>query len=770
LEWILKVSNVFRTSRSFIRPFARLAITLLLAGFFIKSANAGIIDHIEILQKGDEAEIRILFTNRIEYLRQNSLKNGDIRIYFNYLGPNVPDRLLTPEVKESPPSDIVPHFTVYYPELDSSLSISFSRVVDYQVRAGKDGRSISIFTPVIKPKSESESKAATAAAIVAAKPAIAPPVIAPSVTLPVAPAMATLQQTEPVTSPQPESAAVVPLAPARPAAEIEQEAQQLIGSARYALQNDRSEAAISTLNKLLNLPPNQQSQSAQRLIGEAWQKSGEFDKARVEYELYLKLYPEAADRDQVKALLAGLPAKATAKPVPVVAAKPKLVEEPIQVFGGLTQYYYHGVSHTDSLIIGGTSPTTTSFTLVDQSQLLTMLDLTGRKRTETADTRVAFRDIFNFNFLSGQRTDNRLDIAYLEQNSRNHTYMYRLGRQSGTGGGAPGRFDGVLAGYNLTPAWRVNGVIGSPVEFTRGGTSTGSSKDFAGVSVDLAPVGAQWSGNGYFIQQRIGGLVDRRAVGAETHYFDMQRNIMGLFEYDTLFRKINLGMIQGNWTAEGKTTYNLLVDHRRTPILQYSNALIGQPIPSVPALIQSGVSMDTIRADALALSPISNTIAFGMTRPYSPSVLIGGDFRVSNLAGTGATSTGLPATAGIGNTYSFSIQATGNNLFLENDYGVVNATYTSSKTYKGESVAFTQVETFRQNWRVDMMLMLYNQNDVFGTNQKQIRPSLRLNYRLNNSVNLEGEGGIEQINTKSAIQDDKTRRRYFYVGYRWDFQ
>lgn len=766
LEWILKFSNFIGTARSFIRSFALLAITLLLAGVAIRSANAAVIDHIEILQEGAEAEIRILFVNRIEYLRQNSLKNGDIRIYFNFLGPNPADRLLTPEVKESPPSDIVPHFSVYYPELDSSLSISFAKVVDYHVRAGKDGRSISIFTPVIKPKSESGSKAATAAAVVAATP----PVIVPSVTLPSVPGTATLQQAEPEAPPQPYSTAVVPLAPARPVAEIELEAQQLIGSARYALQNDRAEAAIGSLNKLLNLPPNQQSQSAQRLIGEAWEKNGEFDKARVEYELYLKLYPEAADRKQVNALLAGLPAKGTAKPVQVAAAKPKLVEEKMQIFGGLTQYYYRGVSHTDSLIISGTSSTTSSSSLVDQSQLLTMLDLTGRKRTETADTRVAFRDSYNLNFLPGKRTENRFDIAYIEQSARNHTYMYRLGRQSGTGGGAPGRFDGAMAGYNFTPAWRVNGVIGSPVEFTSGGVSSGSKKDFAGVSIDLTPPSYPWSGNGYFIQQRVGGLVDRRAVGLETHYFDMQRNVMGLFEYDTLFRKINLAMLQGNWTAAGNINYNLLVDHRRTPPLQFSNALIGQPIQSVAALLQSGVSKDTIRQDALALSPISNMFAIGMNRPYSPRLTIGGDFRVSNMSGTGATSTGQPATPGIGNTYSYSIQATGNNLFLENDYGVVNATYTSSKSYKGQSLAFTQVETFRQYWRVDMMLMFYNQNDVLGTNQKQIRPSLRLNYRLNNSVNLEGEGGIEQIKTRSAFNDDTTRRKYFYVGYRWDIQ
>jgi len=69
-----------------------------------------------------------------------------------------------------------------------------------------------------------------------------------------------------------------------------------------------------------------------------------------------------------------------------------------------------------------------------------------------------------------------------------------------------------------------------------------------------------------------------------------------------------------------------------------------------------------------------------------------------------------------------------------------------------------------------MLLLLYSQADNMGTHQTQIRPSLKLNYRWNSSVNLEGEGGIEQTHVKSTVQDDTTRRKYFYVGYRWDFQ
>ncbi len=741
----MKVSDVLRFMRNIVCSATLWVFALLPMGVAISSANAGVIERVEIKRAGEEAEIRILFVTQIQYLREGSLKSGDIRIYFNLLGLDATDPRLVPENKESPPSDIAPHFSISYPELDSSLSVSFGKVVDYHVRAGKDGRSISIFTPALKPKNGPESSAATA--IVAPTAAITPPLSIPSVTLP-----------------------SVQLAAPRPVAEIELEAQQLIGSARYALQNDRPEAAIESLNKLLNLPPNQQSQPAQKLIGEAWEKHGEFDKARVEYELYIKLYPDAADIKQVNERLARLPAKGTTKPVQAaVVAKPKFVEEKMVVYGGLSQYFYKGISHTDSLIISGATSTTSSLTRQDQSQLLSMLDVTGRKRTETTDTRMVFRDNYNANFLPGQVSSNRFDAAYIEQSARDHSYMYRVGRQTGSGGGAPGRFDGVVAGYSFNPTWRVNGVVGKPVEFTSGGLGSGPSKDFAGMSVDLTRLPEQWSSSGYLIQQRVDGLVDRRAVGVDAHYFDAQRNFMGLFEFDTIFRDVNLAMLQGNWTVENDS-YNVLVDHRRSPPLQLTNALMGQPIQSVATLLQSGVSMDTIRADAKALSPTSNMFAIGMNRLYSPRLRLGGDFRVSNMSGTGATSTGQQATEGSGNTYSYSIQATGNNLLLENDYGVVNATYTSSKTYTGQSLAFTQVETLRQYWRIDMLLLLYNQVDDFGTHTTQIRPSLKLNYRWNDSVNLEGEGGIEQIHTSSAIQDDKTQRKYFYIGYRWDFR
>lgn len=701
---------MLHTLRNHIRPFTLLAVALMLSGFAMKPAQAHAIDRIEINRVGDEAEIQIQFDVKIQYLREASLNNNEIHIFIKLLEADPERTRLVPESKESPPSDFVPHFTVSFPGLDSSLVITFDGKVVYRVQPGNDGRSISIFTPAIKPISALQSEAAVS----------------------------------PVTPRTPE--------------EVERNAKQLMEGARDAIGHNQFVTAIESLNRLLNFPPNQQSQAAQELIGEAREQNGEFDKARVEYELYLKLYPDAKDAAQVKQRLAQLP-QAGAKPL-FSATRKKAVDEKMMVYGGLSQYYYTGMSHTDTTTADSNGITTASLTSTDQSMLISSLDVTGRKRTENTDTRFVVRDSYNANFLQGQHSENRLNSAYIEQSSREHTYLYRLGRQTGWSGGVPGRFDGVWLGYSPYSTWRVNGVVGTPVDFYNSGAD---SKTFAGMSIDINRLPEQWSGSGYFIQQKVAGIVDRRAIGMEAHYFDTLRNYNGLVDYDTLFKAVNIATLQGNWTTGAGGNYNLLLDHRKSPPLQITNALSGQTLPTISALLQSGVTPDTLRADAKALSASSNLLLVGMTQPYSVHWRLGGDFRVANTSAT--------ATApGTGNSFIYTMQAIANNLFIENDLSVISASYVDDPRFEGRSLTFSRVETLRKNWRLDMALQLYNQSDILGVHQTRITPSLKLNYHLNDSVSLEGEGGIEDTHTYSATQDDKTRRRYFYVGYRWDFQ
>lgn len=710
----MKVFSTLRTMRKFTRPLTFFAVALLLSGVGIKTAQAHVIDRIDVNHVGDEAEIHIQFDVRIQYLREASLKNGEIHVFMQLLEADPDGTSLLPEAKDSPPTDITPHFSVAYPGLDSSLTIKFDKEVSYRVRPGSDGRSISIFTPALKPKIEPQSEAALAG-------------ITPE--------------------------------------EVELKAKQLFDGARGALKQGQASVAVETLNQLLNLPPNQQSQAAQELIGEAREKNGEYAKARVEYELYLKLYPDAPDVKQVKARLANLPAEDYAKVMPQAVRK-RAVDERMMAFGSFSQSYYSGVFHTDTATANGANIIFDTFAGTDQSMLITSLDLTGRKLTENTDTRIVVRDDYRSNFLSNIKNDNRLSSFYVEQSARDRSYLYRLGRQAGIAGGVLGRFDGAWLGYSLNPTWRVNGVVGTPVDFYNTGAER---KTFAGLSVDLTRLPEQWSGNGYFIEQRVGTVMDRQAVGMEAHYFDTKRNYMGQLDYDWMFKAVNIAMFQGNWMNSAGDNYTLLADHRKSPALQLTNALLGQTLQSISALVQSGVSTESLIADAKALTPTSNLLMVGMTHPYSSRLRLGGDFRINNISGTGANAT-LPAASGSGNMYIYTAQAIGNNLLLENDLGVASASYVDAQTYKGQSLAFTQTETFRQRWRLDVSLQLYNQKDNLDVHQTRITPSLKLSYRMNESMSFDGEGGVEDTHNSSPIKDEKTRRYYVYTGYRWDFQ
>lgn len=696
------------------RSFLLFAAALLLSSVGINKAHAHVIDRIEINHVGDEAEIHILFDVRIQYLSEASLNNGEIHVFLNLLEADPDRERLVPEAMDSPPTDIAPHFTVDYPGLDSSLIVRFDKAVKYRVRPGNDGRSISIFTPVVMQKIEPQAKAALA-----------------------------MRSTE----------------------DVEKEAKQLMDGALNALQQGLSPVAVEKLNRLLNLPPNQQSQAAQKLIGEAREKNGEYARARVEYELYLKLYPDAKDAQQVKDRLARLPAEEYAKPVPQ-AVQRKAVAEKMTVYGSFSQNYYNGMSHIDTTTANGSNITSDTLTATDQSTLISSLDLTGRKRTETTDTRIVFRDDYRANFLANSRSDNRLSSFYVEQSARDRSYLYRLGRQAGTAGGVLGRFDGAWLGYSLNSTWRINGVVGTPVDFYSADTE---HKTFAGLSVDLTRLPEQWSGSGYFIQQRAGSVVDRQAVGMETHYFDAKRNYLGLIDYDSMFKAVNIAMFQGNWTNAAGDNYLLLADHRKSPTLQLSNALPGQTTQSIVSLVQSGVSTDSLIADAKALTPTANLLLVGMTHPYSSRLRLGGDFRINNISGTGAAGT-QPATPGTGNMYIYTLQAIANSIFRENDLGVASASYINAQTYNGQSLSFTQTETLQQNWRLDVSLQLYNQKDSLGVHMTRVTPSLKLGYRLNESVSFNGEGGIEDTHNTGTIQTQTVRRKYVYIGYRWDFQ
>ncbi len=786
MELKLKIAQALYPVKNVVRGLAAFGLLIPLFGF--APAHAEVIDQIDIKQTGDQAEIRLHFITRIQYKRLTALKNGDVRIYLTLLDIKADDPRLVWEKKNSPPSDIVPPFTVTYPELDSSLTLSFGKVIKTRVRPGADGQTLSILTKAIKAKKKDSTDLPVAAvtALPIAAAAVASATAAASSNA-ASPEMATKVEGAGFATDLPPDAT-----PQKTPEQTQQEAQKLFVTASDALQNNQVDPAIEALNKVLNLPPNVLTQPAQELMGEAREKNGEFAKAKVEYELYLKLYPNAADAKQVQARIANLPIDDVklAQAAPNEATQ-KDNPEKWKITGGISQNLYYGTSHTDTFDIAGNA---TPNNLTDLSQLATSVDFMAQKRTETKDTRIVLREYNRFNFLPNQPEDRRWNAVYFEQSARNRKYMYRLGRQSGSSGGMPGRFDGIAAGYDVNQTWRLNAALGNPVEYVSNG-DTSDKKYFYSGSIDLTRLPDQWSGSVYGVQQyvgayrgKMGGINERRAIGLEAHYFEQQRSYMTQFEYDTIYHNVNFATFQGNWSQGSTTNYYMTIDHRRSPPLALN--LQGQYTQSLKELLSVNpntgfrdISLQTLRDNTVALSPISNMLSVGMSRSVSAKLRLATDFRVSNTRGTSSYTTvtkdsagGLivatqAGSAGTGNSYSWSAQAIGNNLFFENDLGIANYSYSTSSTNKSHSVVLSQVETFREKWRMDTSLQLSRASNNDGTNPStNIRPSLGLNYRKSDALSFSAEGGLEFSRVGDVFPYTKTFRKYLFLGYRWDFR
>lgn len=592
-----------------------------------------------------------------------------------------------------------------------------------------------------------------------AKPA-APPAPTPKPSAPPAPLPPIIAPVPAVKAP-PLPAPVPPGTPGIASAEIEARAGELMAAARRALEAGDDALATERLNELLMLPPNRQSRDAQELAGIARERAGEVQKARAEYELYLKLYPEGEGAARVHKRLAALAA-------PEAAAQRRAERAPLRVFtGSLSQYYYGGRSKVETAFDTPTTPDRSTFTATDLSALVTNVDLTVRSRTESGDTRFVLRDTNSASFLEdGQGSYNRLTAAYYDYRGLQNPLSLRIGRQTGLMGGMPHRFDGAIAGVGIASKWRVNAAAGVPVEYPK----IESDRQFWAANLEYENLGDAWSGNFFLIEQKSDGLLDRRAVGTEVRYFRGGTSLFSLLDYDTSYKEWNITMAQGTWQTEGRTTLNLMYDRRRAPTLTTTNAVFGQGTTSLDLLRQT-LSEDQIRQLAHDVTAIATQALIGVTTPVSAKWQLGADARLTNVGPLPEVTVNgivIPAQPATGDIYSYGLQAIGTNLYSSRDTSVFGLTYVTGPTQDGYQVSYNNLSTLG-DWTLEPSLRYYTQEDTLGVKLERWTPGLRLTYRIHERLALEGEFIWEKTTTIGPVSREDTDRGFFYVGYRWNF-
>jgi len=747
----------------------------------VASAHAGVFDRIDVTPRDSDAEIVIRFSNRVAYLRHVPQSNGkQVRVFFQILDRPQTGSTLTRETVRSPKTDGVPDVTVLYPELSDAMLVTFSRSTDYFVRPGDDGRSIIFTVPLIL---ADQGPGASAPVSPTARPPREPP---PTERPPTARPPTEAPAPAPV-EPDATSGPQVQVPPMSPD-EVEETARALIYGARLALNADKPALAISRLNRILALPRNKQTEPAQALIGEARERNGETDKARAEYTLYLKLFPDGPSAVRVAERLAGLPAKEDLAPRARRALPKEAGPAEWTYYGSLSTYFYVGKSQIETLVPpppGQLTFNRDTLSMIDQRSLITSIDLNARRRDAFSDTRVVVRGTDNHNYLRPTRSYDRLYSAYVDHNDRNLGYYVRAGRQNPNGMGVLERFDGLQAGYNLNPSWRVNGVYGSAVEFY-----SPFDKTFYGASVDLLPQLGRPGVSAYAIEQTLDSYLNRRAIGTELRYFDGRATAYGMLDYDLAYHGVNIGLLQANYLDEVGNNYFFTLDHRRAPSYGLTNALPGGMGLTLNDMI-AAQGVDEVRFQAARLTATSDMVAFGLTRRITDAWQLGIDYRMSEISSTAPVNAVIPlsiigtclgtvdtvndncilstaAMQGSGKNHAVTFQAIGNDLWLRGAVGVSNLSFIFAPSFRGEALSLSYVLPMGTQWRLDAILRYYRQHDNSGGEQWRLSPSLKLAWQWRDRLYVEGEIGQEVWQADFADRQDRTDRAYLYSGLRWD--
>jgi hypothetical protein len=754
-------------------------LVLLTIGLFPSVALAvGVIDRVEVLENKakSEVDIYLYFLTNVSYVRHFPLDESDyIHIDLQFRGGPGGNR----DFINSPPSKLIPPFEVNYPDrATNGIGFKFKKKVKYRVTPDSTGRGIIIHVAVDQPKETPAPKTEVKPVeketpLELEKPKTEEPLKEPLKE----PIKIEQEPSTPIT--KPESIDQQP---------IDAQTSILMADAKLAMQGKDYPKAIELINTVLNFPPHKYSEEAQELIGVAREENSEYKRAKAEYELYLKIYPEGKGVVRVKERLAKLEPKLNSQTIAAGPVKKERIErDDRRVFGSVNQYYYDANSRNNN-----PSPIEDNKTH-DQSSLVSQINLTAKRTKNEYDGKFVVRHIETNDFLPGDNHQDRhrLINAYGEFEDHDLDYMVRLGRQNGNSGGILGRFDGGWFRYGFNPMFKVNLVGGHLDEY-----NVDYDRNFVGVNVDIAPAGGNFNSNLYFITQRTDGITDRRAVGTELRYFDQNKSMYSLLDYDTVFNQLNIGLIQANWQTENGINFNALYDHRKSPLIQAVNSLpvyfqfgattLGQ------VLKQNLATKDQIYSDAKALTLDTDLYLFGATKQVTPKWQLGGDIRMNRSSGSAAAGDAVVAKAirdaieagktvdslsftsqlpqpGTGNIWTYTAQAVGSDTIFSNDTSVINVSYSESDFNKIYSSVLSNVVSPRPKWRIDSSLRLIKIDTEPSTKSTAIAPTIRLAYQVANSVTLECEVGLEWDTIDDATGTTKVFRDFSFVGYRWDF-
>lgn len=709
----------------------------------LTAAQAQVLDDVEARRDGRDAVVTVRFAAPVQLVRTVSARSGDLaQVYYDVLATGEALNPVTSERRVPLPRGgflvLLTDEASGTAERSRKLVLRFSTATAFVARPGQGNRSIEL---------------------VLANQADA-----------LAPATPSTSNAPPPAAPEPE---------ARPLTTAEQErSRTALAAARQLIEQGEHGQALERLDEVLALPPHDGRVDALELRATARWRQGDPEGARADYERYLALYPQGPGAARAREALLTLapPAPSVVDAAIQAGRDPARAAATTTLAGSLALMYYGGQSKVrtqdfQDSPLGGLPQLVNDATLsgTDQRQLLSSIDVNWRRRDADSDLRFVLRDTKTNDLMRPDKNRNKLTALYVDYKLTTPGVQMRLGRQSPTGGGVMGRFDGVQAGYRFAPRWRVNAVAGVPTD-----TLLDAKRRFWGVSIDADEIAKGFGGSLYWIQQTLDGQSDRRGLGAELRLLAGPVTALGSLDYDPQLKGWNIVSTQTTWQGADNTIVNVLYDRRATPMLMLGNALFFQnPVAQVQARTLYELlltqSLPVLRQQVRGTTAFSTQAMVSVTHPITPHWQAGADLRLTNVGALPPVADILPnGQPGTGNVWSTGAQLIGTNLYSARDTHVVLLTLLRGPTYHGELLSYNNASAVGEGWLLEPSLRLYQQSDDSGLRTRRWAPGLRGSKRFMTRWVAESEFSMEFSNSTSANRTESSHRSFYYVGLRYD--
>ena len=531
--------------------------------------------------------------------------------------------------------------------------------------------------------------------------------------------------------------------------------EKTLKQAKVAVRRKDYATAVPLLTRLLEQPEFPQRAEALELMGLAHERSGQLAHAKADYEDYLRRYPQGPGTDRVKKRLRALALATRPSQGGKVAGDE---ESPWRFYGGFSQIYRQDSTTLDT--------STTSTDLTTQNALINDVGLVARRRGERFDFSTRAAAGYTLDMLEdGPGNQSRITTLFAEVTDRDLDWTARVGRQSGNAGGVFGTFDGLYAGYQFRPRFRLNAFLGYPVESSSDGPVT--DRRFYGLSADFGTFANAWDFSVYALSQDYFGMTDRQAIGTEVRYYKPGITFVGLVDYDVHYQDLNSVMLLGTFALPARWTVNFNLDHRKSPGLTTRNAMIGQPVTRFDELFGLFTD-DEIEQLARDRTAESDAITLSASRPLGERWQWSVDASAIALGSTPASG-GVEATPDTGTDLALSTQLLGYGLFGRGDVSTLGLQYLTGDTTRTLSLGLSSQFPIGERWRLQPRLRIDQRKfDVDSSTQMTYIPTLRTELRIKRFT-MELEGGAEIGSRDLGQTSEDTTRYYFSLGYRYDF-